>query len=230
MRGFLLILLMGASPAARAADVLTGGVLVDEVMSQSTSPHAYDWRKAAVEVEVGVDYVDEANNFDGNGWHVGAQMPFASGMMARMVLRRMYVHPSRAGELLEKTPYRQSAQVTRYEVGAGGGYALLEGRSMTRLSPWLSDFEHVLFFTGMAHYNEPNAATLPQKGDDTSRLPGQRKAKYVFAIELGLRLQIFVPKSVGFFFEMDRQAGLRGSAPGLGAWQHFSTGALWSFD
>ena len=216
--------------AALAADILTGGVLVDEVMSQSTSPHAYDWRKAAVEAEAGVDYVDEANNFDGNGWHLGAQMPFNNGMMARLLLRRMYVHPTRAGSLLEKTPYRQSAQVTRYEVAAGGGWALLEGRSMTRLSPWLSDVEHALYLIGTFHYNEPNAATIPKTGDDTSRLPGQKKAIFNYVLELGIRMQIMVPSTLGFFLEMDRQLPIRGSAEGLSRWQHFATGALWSFN
>jgi hypothetical protein len=207
----------------------TAASAVDEVMSQATGPHVYDWRDATAEVEVGQDYDDEQNNYDTNGWHLGGTVPTDGGFEFRFLVRRIYVHASRAGELIGRTPFRQAAQPTRYEYALGGGWALLEGRSMVRFSPFVSDLEHVMLATFGLHYTDPNSGTLPKRGDDTGLLPGQKKAYSTWNLELGLRWKIFLPTGFGVFFEMQKMIPRSADANGVTSWQHFTAGGLWSF-
>lgn len=207
----------------------TAAGAINEVMSQSTSPHAYDWREAAFELEIGADYADEANNYDTNGWHIGASVPTGGGFVFRLLIRRMYVHASHAGELIGRTPFRQAAQPTRYEYALGGGWALLEGRSMSRLSPLISDLEHVMLATFGLHYTDPNSGTIPKMGDDTGLLPGQSKEYSNWNLELGLRWNIYLPRGAGIFFEMQKNWPRTVSENGVASWQTFTAGGLWSF-
>src|SRR3954468_16878807 len=115
-RAFLFSMALGAAATAANAedeapaaadDVLSAGNFVDEVMSQSTGPHVFDWRTATCEIETGIDYVNEFNNYDTNGWHLGAAMPFQAGGMVHFLVRRYFVHATEAGKMLQRTPFRQ---------------------------------------------------------------------------------------------------------------------------
>lgn len=213
-----------------AADpFFTAASTINEVMSQSASPHTYDWREATFELEFGADYADEANNYDTDGWHLGASLPTAGGFVVRFLIRRIYVHATHSGELIGRTPFRQAAQPTRYEYALGGGWALLEGRSMSRLSPLISDLEHVLLATFGVHYTDPNSGTIPKRGDDTGLLPGQSKSYSNLNLELGLRWNLYIPAGFGVFFEMQKNWPRSTGANGIKTWQTFTAGGLWSF-
>ncbi len=218
--------LVGAAPAW-AADALTAGGLVEEVVSRSDSPHAFDWRAATAEVQLGYGYVDEANNFDTETFELGAGVPTGEGSMARFGLRRTQVYSTPSSNDVGRTPFRQAAQPTRYEFFGGDGYGLLEGRSMTRLTPWIPDVAHVMLAYAGAHYSLPNKGWVPRRGDPPAVLPGQEQVKTKIALELGLRWQIYLPSSFGVYFEGLYNRPM-GSAGRLRSWSYFSGGLVWA--
>lgn len=208
-----------------AAPPLTSAVLVDEVMSQSSGPHVFDWRKSAAEIELGYVYVDEANNFESWGAELIGSIPSDAGVTFRFGLRRFWLESTESAELIEKTPFRQKAQPTRYEIMGGLGVSLLEGRSFSRLSPWMGDLEHVLQGLVGLHYNHPNDKWIPARSDKPDARPGQEISYAKLVAEIGLRWQVYFPSSLGLFLGVDRQIPLGAAPPRV---MNYSLGLVWA--
>ena len=100
---------------------------------------------------------------------------------------------------------------------------------MSRLSPMISDLEHVMLATFGLHFTDPNAGTIPKRGDDTGLLPGQRKSYSSWNLDLGLRWNIYFPRGFGVFFEMQKNWPRNVDRDGVRDWQTFAAGVLWSF-
>jgi hypothetical protein len=217
----------GATAARADADPLSATGLTQDVVSRAESPHVYDWRRADAELQAGYGYIDEANNFESDVFELGVGIPAGDGSLLRFGLRRAYVHGTPSSNDIGRTPFRQKALPTRYEAYGGYAFGLLEGRSMTRFSPTLPDFEHAMFFWAGAHYSHPNAGLVPKRSEPPKPLPGQDPVNAKIVLELGLRWQIYTPQSFGVFFEAMtcRPLGERGAPP----WQYLASGVLWSF-
>ena len=223
-----LLVTTAVAPSAFAdADPLSSTGLAQDVVSHATSPHAYDWRRADAELQAGYGYIDEANNFESDVFELGAGVPAGDGSLLRLGIRRAYVRSTPSSNDIGRTPFKQKALPTRYEVYGGYAFGLLEGRSMTRFSPTLPDFEHAMFLWTGAHYSHPNAGLVPKRSAPPPTLPGQDPVNAKIVLELGLRWQIYTPQSFGVFFEAMtcRPLGERGAHP----WQYLASGVLWSF-
>ena len=220
---------VGASASAgHAQEGMSVAGIVKEVTSRAESPHAYDWRRAAAEVQLGYGYTAEANNFDTDTVELGVGIPVSGGSLLRFGLRRAMVHSTPSSNDIGRTPFKQGAQSTRYELFGGYGFGLLEGRSMTRFSPMLPDFEQILLAWGGAHYKHLNRTWLPMRSDPQAPLPGQDPAYAKINIEIGLRWQVYMPQSFGLSFEAMQVRPMGGSGK-LRYWAYYSGGVLWSF-
>lgn len=205
------------------------GSLLDQAIMESQAAKIYDWRNSAWELEAGIDEVDERNVFPASGWHVGAGFSLGGGIMIRSGVRRMEVSGSSAGHMLEKTPFRQFSQPSRWEFYGAGSYSLLEGRTSSRLSQWISDTESVLSVDGGIHYVFPSQKWPPKRKQEKKRLEGQTIGYSLLVLDLGLRYQFFVPSGVGFFLEGLVQIPMKEIDPSLGRWNSFSMGMVYSF-
>jgi len=227
------VFLLVASPswAVDPTDIpespLSSEGLVQEALSEVKNPHAFDWRKSSYELELGYDYADEKNNFENDGAHLGLAFPTSSGFLTRLALRRMLVYGSESSNKVGRTPFRQPAGVSRYELMVGGGMSLVEGRAITRLSPWLPDLEHVLHFTFGVHYSHPNKTWIPRRDDPPDTLPGQRPVNSRWVLEAGLKYQLYLPSAFGLFYEISRHFPLQPAA-GQRSWTVFSGGLTWA--
>ncbi|MGE0173758.1 MAG: hypothetical protein AB7T49_13255 [Oligoflexales bacterium] len=208
-------------------DTFSSGTLVDEVVAQSEDKHLYDWRNYETEYEFSYGYMDESNNFENEVYQLGLGMPSVSGSYMRMGLRRVNVYPTPSSNLLGRTPFTQAAGRTRYEVYARYDMSILEGRSFTRLSPWISDLGHAMFFTAGLHYRHANKGWVPKKGDPPDRLPGQKAVDGLFGVELGFRWQIFLPEQFGIVFDAAHVRRTFASVD-LSYWTYFSGGITWA--
>ncbi len=209
----------------------TVNALANEVLTETQNPHVFDWRKSNLEIEFGYDYIDEFNNFDTKGWHLGLNIPTSSGLIYQGGFRRFEIYTTDSSKLLGKTPFKQAAQPNRYELYAGFGYLLLEGIVFTRLSYWLSDFQHNLMLGGGIHFTHPNQKWIPARKDEPTALSGQDISYAQWNMEYYLRWNLYMPSSVGIFFQGGRQffasSGVGKSA--LNQWDHYTVGVLWAF-
>jgi hypothetical protein len=228
--GLSLIFLSHMAAAAEVVSLhsLSSGSLIDEVLSQSEDKNAFDWRRKSFSLELGYDYAYESNVFDNHGMHIGADIPVSGGMTWRFGLRRYVVFASEAGDNLAKTPFRQAAQPSRYELYSGISYSLLEGRSFTRLSPWIGDLDHAFFGLLGVHYTHPSKTWLPKGDTDVDPLPGQLPSYSKFNIDAGLRWEVFLPQTFSVFFEFNKTYGT-GGHPNLKTWWSFSGGVACAF-
>ncbi|MCX6109529.1 MAG: hypothetical protein NTZ90_08005 [Proteobacteria bacterium] len=217
-----------SASTAPAQEGMSVAGIVKEVTSRAESPHAYDWRRASAEVQLGYGYTAEANNFDTDTVELGVGIPVSGGSLLRFGLRRAMVHGTPSSNAIGRTPFKQGAQSTRYELFGGYGFGLLEGRSMTRFSPLLPDFEQVLLAWGGAHYNHLNRTWIPMRSDPPAPLAGQDPAYAKINIEIGLRWQVYMPQSFGLSFEAIQVRPVGGSGQ-LRYWAYYSGGVLWSF-
>jgi hypothetical protein len=222
-----LVVLLG-SATARAEEPLSVHGAVQEVISRSSSPHISDWRQASYELELGYGFSAERNNFDSETYEAAAGFPTGSGSLFRLGLRHASVHSTPSSTDMGRTPFTQSAQSTRYEFFGGYGWGLLEGRSMTQLTPLLPDVENATFFWIGGHYSLPDATWLPQIGNTPARMPGQDQVNARFNLELGLRWHVYFPRSFGIYFEA-MQVRPIGGAGDLHYWAYYSGGVLWAF-
>ena len=156
------ILAIGAlgfyAPAAWAdmAEVIPNSGLFNDVISRSQKPHAFDWRKSSSELNLGYGYTDEANNFNNEAYDLGIGFPLGSWIF-QLDLRRINVYPTYSSNLLGRTPFTQEATVTRYEMGGTFMFSLFEGRSISRLSPAVTDLDHAFFLTAGPGAGDPLA-------------------------------------------------------------------------
>lgn len=205
------------------------GSIIDQVIMQSESAKVYDWRNAAWEIEFGVDDVNERNVFPSRGWHLGLGFPVGGGFVARGGVRRIQVSTSNAGEMIEKTPFRQVGQPTRWELYGLASYSLIEGRGSSRLSPWLSDVENIFSLELGAHFVHPSKKYIPTKKGERVRVPGQTIGVSVWVADVGFRYQFFLPRGIGFFVASNWQIPFTHIAGPLGHWSSFSAGTVVSF-
>ena len=205
------------------------GSLLDQAIMESQAAKIYDWRNSAWLLEAGLDEINERNIFPASGWHVGAGFSLGGGFVLRSGVRRIEVSESPAGKMLEKTPFRQFAQPSRWEFYGAGSYSLLEGRTSSRLSQWISDTESVLSMEGGIHYVFPSGKWPPKRKQEKKRLEGQTIGYSLLVLDLGLRYQFFVPAGVGFFLEGLIQIPMKEIDPSLGRWNSFSFGMVYSF-
>jgi hypothetical protein len=206
---------------------LSSSSIISEVISRQSSPVSFDWRSAGFELNIGYGYIDEANNFENEVIEITPAFPSSSGITYKAIMRRVKVFATDSTNTLGRSPFVQAAGVTRYQLGAGINYSVLEGRSITLLSPSVPDFEHVLFLSGALTFNHPNDGLIPRKSEPPKILLGQRPVNSPIVYEFGLRWQIYTPKSLGFYFEMDRAIPASDTKE-LRGWTYFSMGVLWS--
>ena len=232
MRCILFITVLTAlwlgAPAAWGdmADVMPSSGLFSDVISRSQKPHVYDWRKASSELDLGYGYTDEANNFDNEAYDIGLGFPLGSGIF-RLDLRRINVYPTRSSNLLGRTPFTQEATVTRYEAGGTFMWSVFEGRSISRLSPAVTDLDHAFFLTAGLFYSHPNKSLMIKKSDTPAPLLGQQQVTPTLVSEIGMRWHLYLPQAFGLFFAYTKQFANKGHD--LNSWISVSGGLLWSF-
>jgi hypothetical protein len=211
--------------AARAADglpVSASGLLVEETLSQSPDPHAYDWRKIPFQAELGYGSVEEGNSFKSRFYSLGVASSIAPSWLARATVRSVETSSTGSSDALAHTPYSQAAQPSRYEILLGGGYALLEGRSATPLSPRMTDLGHALYVIGGLQYNY-----FPSR--DPEPVPAMRAIYYDYCAEAGLRFQAYLPRAIGLSLEWTYSVPLTKADGDLPNWQRFAGNISWSF-
>ena len=232
----LLLVLFAAVSVFRSGDTRAQGLdpmytpgIVSEVISESRSPRVYDWRKNAYELQLGTGYIDEANNFETEVYEIILGVPMEGGLITRVGLRHVIVRGTESSDNVGRTPFTQESGMTRYEILAGMGFSLLEGRNFTRFSPGLGDFENVVLATLGLHYSHPNATYIPKKNEKPRKLPGQKPVNQKIVIELGMRWAIYTPKDYGLYFEAiyNRPLGATGD---LTSWAYFGGGLAVAID
>ena len=203
--------------------------LFAEVAAQSKQPHAYDWKKASYELQLGFGTVDENNSFENEVWELGLGFPTDVGWIFASGIRRVNMQRTRSSDMLGRSPFVQDAQMTRYEWFFNADWRLVEGRAMSLLSPFITDVEQATFFVVGAHMNHPNRGLKPKKTDKPEPFPGEKRVNSQFNFELGLKWQLYLPKSFGTFFMWTYQRPILGNTGDLKSWHYFTGGLLWSF-
>ena len=220
----LAILFLGLllSPILNAATISTSGTLVEEVLSRSEDPKAWDWRQERIQVEGGYSTIDEANSFKSESFHLGLSRPFGRGWILRGQVRRVLTTETASSRAVSLTPFSQAAQPSRFEFLGGAGFVLLDGRSSTRLSPKITDVGHSLMFLGGLQYNYFST-------NEAEPIPGMRALYYKFVAETGLRFQIYLPEHLGLGFDWTYSLPLSSHDSDLDSWQRFTGSLSWSF-
>lgn len=208
---------------AEAAPLSTSGTLVEEVLSQSEDVKGYDWRRLGLQLDFNASFVYEANIFKSQSYGLGAFHSLGGhGGLMHGAIRRTETSETVSSRQMALTIYSQAGQPSRWEFMLGAGYTLLDGRSATALSPRLTDLGHALIAMAGVHYNLFDS-------HDPAPLPGMRAVYYDVVAEAGLRLQIFLPHSLGAAVEWTLEAPLRGGDPELNYWQRLGGSLSWSF-
>ncbi len=229
---FLLITIMLASTPivyGQGIDPMYSPGIVQDVISESRSPRAYDWRKNSYELQLGYGYTDEANNFENEVYELMLGLPAEGGIITRVGIRRAIVMGTESSDKVGRTPFTQESTMTRYELVGGFGYSLLEGRNFTRLSPTFGDFENVFMVWLGFHYSHPNASYIPKKNEKPERMPGQSPKNFKYVLELGLRWAIYTPKDYGLYLEFMEHVPL-GRTGDLESWTYFAGGIAFAVD
>jgi hypothetical protein len=209
-----------------SSELLSAASLAREVVQASQSLHAFDWRKMSSEVSFGYGYADEANNFDTESFNLGLGIPARDGYLIQGGLRRTLVYSTPSTNQLGATPYLQEGLTSRYELYGGLAVSLLEGRAMSRLSPWLADLEFVWFGIGRLHYSRSTQDWQPWSSRKPPSKLGQKPISSMLGAELGFRTQVYLPIHIGLYFEWlyirPRSGGLD-----LKSWRYFEGGLTW---
>lgn len=219
---FPLVVLFALVPRAQAAPLSTSGILVEEVLSQSEDAKGYDWRRMNLQLDFNAAFVYEANIFKSQSYGLGAFRALGRGWLLHGAVRRTETSETQSSRQMALTIYSQAAQPSHWELLLGAGYTLLDGRSATALSPRITDLGHALIAMAGVHYNIFD-------NRDPAPLPGMRALYYDLVAEAGLRLQIFLPHSLGVSIEWTLEAPLRGGDPELPHWQRLGGSLSWSF-
>jgi|GEM_PF-1807943 len=182
---------------ASAADPYESDGLVQEVITEISNPVVFDFRRADWEFTLVGGYSDEANNFKNEVWGLTVGMPLQSGSVFRFGLNRVNVMTTPSSHKIGRSPFTQDATMSRYEAGLSFAFNLMEGKSVTRLSTFVPDFEHVMYVTLGGSFNHPNEGLMPKKRDYPEALPGQRRIHSKYSYGIGLEWQFFLPQAVG---------------------------------
>lgn len=223
------IICLGSSTAQATTPLseLDSRTLVNEVITQVEKKHAFDTRSVAVTIFAGQSYIHEGNNFENSSVQLGAALPASSGNLYRLWLRRVWVTGTSSTQMLSRTPFKQPALMTRYEFHGDFGYSLLEGRSFTRLGPWISDVESSIHALAGGYYSLPNQSSIPKKSDTPTPIDGQEPYNSSLVFSAGLLWQLHFASGFGTYLEMAYNYPLE-SEPKLKHWKHFSWGLQWS--
>lgn len=197
-----------------------------EIIQASESLHAFDWRKMATEVTFGYGYADGSNNFNTESYNLGIGIPQEGGLMIQGGLRRTHVYSTPSTNQLGATPYVQESLTTRYELYGGMAASLVEGRAISRLSPWLSDLEFVVFGIGRLHLARSTQDWQPWSSRKPEKMLGQKPIYTRFGAEVGIRTQVFFPMNMGVFFEWLYIRPQKGGDT-LKSWRYFEGGLVW---
>ncbi len=208
---------------------VSDATLWDETMASVENPRAYDWRRASWELDLGYLEVDERTVFQSSGYQLGIAVPTGNGWAIRGGLRRIITKGTASGDLIETTPFRQTAQPTRYEIYGLVDYSLAEGRLFTRLSPLIGDSEHVLALQLGGHYTHPSAHLMPKREADVDRVNGQRPGYSSFVLHTGLRYTMYLPQGIGFFMSPAVEYPISKIEGSLFRWYSFTVGTVVSF-
>jgi hypothetical protein len=210
------------------AEPMAPSSLVEEVVSRIDSPHVFDWRRKSGELGLGIGSIDEANNFETRVYELSYAMPISGGWIGKAAIRRAIVRGTSSSNQIARTPFRQAAQSSRYELAAAGYWSIIEGRSMSRLSPWLSDLEHVFMVGGGVHYSLPNQGWIPKLDEEPEPMPGQETTKISLVLELGLRLHFYLPSGFGLALEAAEHRAMNGDSA-LTRWNYYTAALLWTW-
>jgi hypothetical protein len=204
--------------------------LFEEPISESSHSHKFDWVSQGLEFEVAYAPLFEKNNFSSYMYHFGLNRAVTGSIIGRFALRTVHVASTNSTNMLALTPFSQAAQGERTELMLGLGFPLLAGRSFSRLSPILTDLDHVFQAQAAIHYTRYPVAKDLMANDPPSPLPGQRVLAYTFAAELGLRFKIGLPRALSLFTEFDIDLPITNSDPDLPYWAVVLLGMSWNFD
>jgi hypothetical protein len=207
--------------ARKAPFESTSGLLVEEILSETTDPHRYDWRRTSLQIEGGYAFTTEANSFESGGYGVGVARSIGTSFLGRLAWRHVETKTTPSAKLLSLTPFSQAAQPSRDEFLVGVGYPILEGRSATPLSPRITDIGHALFALGAIQYN---SFTL-----NRGTLPGMRAVEYSWVAETGLRFQAYLPQDLGISLEWTFSVPISSWDPDLHSWQRLGGNVSWAF-
>lgn len=202
--------------------------LIDDVIAETQNPRLYDWHHEQLGLEYSTFNLNEKNNFESLGYSLALRSSLSSRFFGLLGIRFVETLATPSSEMVALTPYQQAAQPSRREVFLQGALPLLAGRSFTLLSPWISDWEHVLYFKLGAQYHFTGSGyALTQEPFQT--LPGQRVVNYKWVGSIGLRLQFSLPRSFSVFMDMDHFVPLKDSDADLKQWSLLGGGIAWSF-
>ncbi len=202
--------------------------LIEEVIAQAKSPRQFDWRQEFVSIEYNLLSVNERNSFQSSGYSFALRKTFDDRYLGIVGLRFITTEATASTNLLAMTPFSQAAQPSRREFFMIAGLPLLAGRSFTILSPRFSDWEHVLYAKAGGHYSFYNGR-WKLKDASSAILPGQRVINYQEAIEVGIRLQFSIPRSLSLFLDQDYYYPISNYDSDLSDWSSFGGGVAWTF-
>ena len=202
--------------------------LAREIIHASESKHIYDWRHSTFELTLGYGQGIEANNFNSDTFDLGLGFPQNNAVRLGGGLRRTVVKATASTNELGRTPFVQESTTSRLELYAGASLSLLEGRSISALSTWCGDLEHVLYGVANLHMAQAQENINPFSKKKPQQKPGQKPVHSLYALELGLRMQIYTVFDGGIYFEALRIIPRNGGKH-LHSWGQLSGGLLWSF-
>ncbi len=216
---FICVIIFQSLSVTVAAAPVSSFDLVNEVIVQSENPRLYDLNLEKFGFELTKYSVNEKNNFESNGISLGLRTNLSAKYFLYTGIRSTSVTSTTSSDSLSLTPFNQAAQPSRKELYFQFGIPIIAGRSFTILSPWMSDWEHLILAKIGLHYN-----LYDKKGV----LPAQRPIKYQFVSEVGLRLQFSLPKSLSVFVDYDYQYPLKKPDQDLKSWTILGGGIAWS--
>ncbi len=212
---------------ADTAESLSSAHIVQEIVSRSESPHAYDFRQATAEFMVGTVQFNEQNTYESSVFHLGVDFPTSGGHMVRLGINRVWMRSTSSSEKLGRTPFSQEALMTRYEFHFGYGYNLVEGRVISALSPMVADFETGFWAVGGLFYSHPNKPNMIERNDKPDPMPGQKRVNSSYNFNLGLLWKIYYQNGMGLYLEYGINIP-RDQFDELKDWYQVAAGFLWS--
>ncbi|MBP6218320.1 MAG: hypothetical protein KA436_07020 [Oligoflexales bacterium] len=214
--------------AADTVEDFSSQVLVPEIISSSKSPMVYDWRKSSFSLELGLVQFHEKNSFKGGDFDYAlmGMIPTLEGQIFRFGIRRIEVLETPSTRLIGRTPFKQTASVSRYEVFGQWGFSLMEGRSISRIS-FLPSLETVLWGLVGAHLSQPSRTWVPKLKGRSEPYPGQNAVNSTFVVELAVLWQVYLPNRIGFFVEGVYNIPIRDMAD-LSSWSYTVIGLSYS--
>jgi hypothetical protein len=217
-----------AFAADEFVESLSSSAMIGDVIAKAENPYVFDWRKSSVIVEAGPVMMLDNNSFKSSGHQLSLGFPLVSGHLIKVGFRRIKVESTDSSLMLARTPFTQSALMTRFEFLGSYGYNLLEGRNISKLSSRMGDLETVFWLLGGGHYSMPNKTWYPSKGQKPTPLPAQDAVNSAAVLDLGLMWQVFFPNALGLMAEFSYHFPLTDTGQ-LKRWNSVGVGLTWAF-